>query len=48
MSDPARVPVRWLVPPTVLLLLNAIAANTTAAHTTRNGVYRPAVVTTGS
>ena len=47
MSDPARVPVRWLVPPTVLLLLNAIAANTTAAHTTRNGVYRPAVVTTG-
>jgi membrane protease YdiL (CAAX protease family) len=47
MSDPARVPVRWLIPPTVLLLLNAIAANTTAAHTTRNGVYRPAVVTTG-
>jgi membrane protease YdiL (CAAX protease family) len=47
MSDPARVPARWLVPPAVLLLLNAIAANTTAAHTTRNGVYRPAVVTTG-
>jgi uncharacterized protein len=47
MSDPARVPARWLIPPAVLLVLNAIAVNTAAADTTRNGVYRPAVVITG-
>jgi len=46
MSDPARVPARWLVPPAVLLVLNAIAVNSTVADTMRNGVYRPAVVTT--
>ncbi len=44
--NPARVPARWLIPPAVLLVLNAIAVNTAAADHTRNGVYRPSVVVT--
>ena len=46
MSDPTRISARWLIPPALLLVLNAIAVNTAAADTTRNGVYRPAVVVT--
>jgi membrane protease YdiL (CAAX protease family) len=46
VSDPARISARWLIPPALLLVLNAIAVNTAAADTTRNGVYRPAVVAT--
>jgi uncharacterized protein len=46
VSDGARVSGRWLIPPAALLLLNAIAVNTTTSDTTRNGVYRPAVVVT--
>jgi membrane protease YdiL (CAAX protease family) len=46
VSDPARISARWLIPPALLLVLNAIAVNTAAADTTRNGVYRPAVVVT--
>jgi uncharacterized protein len=47
MSDPTRVSAWWLLPPAALLVLNAIAVNTAAGDTTRNGVYRPAVVITG-
>jgi membrane protease YdiL (CAAX protease family) len=46
-NDRARVPVWWLIPPAVLLVLNAIAVNTAAADGTSNGVYRPSVVATG-
>jgi membrane protease YdiL (CAAX protease family) len=46
MRAPARIPARWLIPPAILLALNAVAVNTSAADTTRNGVYRPSVVIT--
>jgi membrane protease YdiL (CAAX protease family) len=40
----ASVPARWLIPPVLLIVLNAIALNTGSSSVSRNGLYRPSVL----
>jgi membrane protease YdiL (CAAX protease family) len=47
MTNHARIPARWLIPPAAVLALNAYLVNSNHTHAPRNGVYLASIVVSG-
>jgi membrane protease YdiL (CAAX protease family) len=48
VNGAVRIPARWLIPPVLLIVANAIALNVGDTSAPRNGLYQPSVLVSGA